>query len=112
MRPTSTNFHPAGLMSAPDMLAMADTLASDQAQCRVAYNEMDRSMLVVVTKSGEGVRETVVAANLPKCALGIAKMPRFTSFAVALSIIECNDLFQACPKRPGISFIVNPSSHS
>ena len=70
MRPTSTNFHPAGLMSAPDILAMAEAPAPGQAQCRRAYKETDRSILVVVIKSGEDVRETVVAANLPKCALG------------------------------------------
>ena len=96
-------------MSATDMLAMADAPASDQAQCRGACNQRDLSMLVVVTESGEDVRETVVAANLPNCALGDRQDAKISMLlvTVALSIIECNDL-QAPPNRPRISFITLP----
>lgn len=64
---------------------------------------MRRSMWDVVVKRGEDVRKTVVAANLPKCALAAAKMPRFAPTTAAL--LTCQDFsFLARFELPGFLF--------
>ena len=78
MRPTSTNFHPAGLMSTPDIFAISRSgSASSSIQRRWPYSDMSRSMSIVVVSPGEDVRRAVVAVNLAKCALARQEAPRF-----------------------------------